>query len=161
MTLEKISLGQADGALLAHVAELCIDKNSAEAWTPSQYQSALTSPGVLAKIFYEVDEPKGFWLGRKIGDEAEILLIASHRDYRRQGLGQHILKDAVDYYRHVGVQNLHLEVREHNLAAQNLYIHLGFQYVGRRPKYYRLANGHHEDALNMTCDLMRKTSQSL
>lgn len=161
MTLEKISLGQSDGALLAHVAGLCFDKDSAESWTPSQYQSALMSPGVLARVFYEGDKPKGFWLGRKIGDEAEILLIASHRDCRRKGLGRYILQDALDYYRHVGVQDLHLEVREHNLAAQKLYIHLGFQYVGRRPKYYRLANGSYEDALNMTCDLMRKTPDSL
>lgn len=161
MSLEKISLGQSDGALLAHVAALCFDKNSPEAWTPSQYHSALTSPGVLAKVFYEADQPKGFWLGRKIGDEAEILLIASHRDCRRQGLGRNILQDALDYYRHVGVRYLHLEVREHNLAAQKLYIHLKFQYVGRRPKYYRLANGRYEDALNMTCKLITNTSESL
>lgn len=155
MNLEKISLSQSDGALLAHVAQLCFDEESAEAWTPAQYQSALSSPGVIAKIFYENEKPRGFWLGRKIGVEAEILLIASHRDHRRQGLGLQIVKDAMDYYRHVGVSALHLEVRESNLPAQKLYIHVGFQYVGRRRKYYRLANGSHEDALNMMCKMVK------
>ncbi|MGD8325811.1 MAG: ribosomal protein S18-alanine N-acetyltransferase [Sphingomonadales bacterium] len=150
MTLEKFSLGPDDSALLAHVSDLCFEDDSVEAWTEAQYLSALALPGVQARIFYQNDMPMGFWLGRKVLDEAEILLIATHREYRRKGVGRTILTDACDYYEHAGVKTLFLEVREQNLAAQKLYIHVGFQYVGRRPKYYRMGNGSYEDALNMT-----------
>jgi ribosomal-protein-alanine N-acetyltransferase len=54
-----------------------------------------------------------------------------------------------------------LEVRASNIAAQQLYYHLGFEIVARRPRYYRDNN---EDALIMTlhnldeaCLIRRKT----
>lgn len=153
MSLENVSLGPGDSALLSHVSDLCFESESVEAWTEAQYRSALALPGVQARVFYKSDVPMGFWLGRKVLDEAEILLIATHREYRRQGLGLEILRDAQSYYDHIGVKTLYLEVREHNLPAQKLYIHVGFQYVGRRPKYYHMGNDSYEDALNMACEL--------
>lgn len=86
----------------------------------------------------------------RVLDEAHIATIAVKQSFRRQGVGKLILiKGMQDAYRE-GARIFHLEVRAGNLAAQEMYFHLGYQVVGKRPRYYK-NNG--EDALLMTLDL--------
>lgn len=84
-----------------------------------------------------------------IVDEAHIATIATHPDFRRQGLGEQILLAALRAAREEGARRAFLEVRESNLAAQSLYEKYGFVVDGRRPKYYRDNN---EDALLMSLE---------
>ncbi len=84
-----------------------------------------------------------------IVDEAHIATIATHPDFRRQGIGEQILLAALRAVREEGARRAFLEVRESNLAAQTLYKKYGFIVDGRRPKYYRDNN---EDALLMSLD---------
>lgn len=86
------------------------------------------------------------WL---IVDEAHIATIATHPDFRQQGIGKQLLVQALTAARTEGAQLAFLEVREGNIAAQNLYFKYGFEVTGRRPKYYKDNN---EDALLMTLD---------
>ena len=86
------------------------------------------------------------WL---VVDEAHIATIATHPEYRRQGIGEQLLIEALKAARAEGAQRAFLEVREGNSAAQALYLKYGFEVTGRRPNYYR-DNG--ENALLMTLD---------
>jgi ribosomal-protein-alanine N-acetyltransferase len=79
-------------------------------------------------------------------DEAHIATIATHPQFRRQGIASHLLRHALDYMRDEGAVSSFLEVRESNLAAQELYRRFGFEETGRRPRYYK-DNG--EDAILM------------
>ncbi len=86
----------------------------------------------------------GYWL---MGDEAHIVTIASHPEWRRQQLGEWILLEMLAQIHEQQGATVTLEVRVSNLAAQALYRKMGFEEVGRRQRYY-LDNG--EDALLFT-----------
>ena len=86
----------------------------------------------------------GYWL---MGEEAHVVILATHPQWRRQGLAEFLLLRMMEEMRSVGVQEVTLEVRAGNYAAQALYHKLGFEEVGRRKRYYR---DNHEDALLLT-----------
>jgi ribosomal-protein-alanine N-acetyltransferase len=86
------------------------------------------------------------WL---IVDEAHIGTIAIHPDFRRCGLGRRLLAHALLEALPAGIQRVFLEVRAHNLAAQEMYRQFGFTVEGIRPRYYRDTN---EDALLMNLE---------
>jgi len=83
----------------------------------------------------------GMWL---TAGEGHITNIAVHPDFRRRGLGELLVLSLVQRCIAEGARGVTLEVRERNLAAQQLYRKCGFVQVGRRRHYY-LDTG--EDAL--------------
>jgi len=82
----------------------------------------------------------------RIIDEAHIATIATHPDFRRQGIGERLMIEALLAAREEGARHAFLEVRAGNLAAQTLYKKYGFILVGIRPRYYKDNN---EDAVLM------------
>lgn len=86
----------------------------------------------------------GYWL---MGAEAHIMTIATHPDYRRQGLGRRLLEAMIDHARNAGAIEITLEVRAGNHAAQAMYSAMGFVVVGLRKRYY---TDNREDAILMT-----------
>ena len=91
----------------------------------------------------------GMIVAWSFADEVHIATIATHPDFRRQGIAyillSHVLKQALLE----GAISSFLEVREGNLAAQEMYRKFGYQVSGRRPRYYKDNN---EDAILMTLD---------
>jgi ribosomal-protein-alanine N-acetyltransferase len=85
----------------------------------------------------------GLWLHRQ---EAHISTIASHPDFRRQGLGELMLAGLIGRGMALKADHVVLEVRIGNLIAQRLYRKYEFMTVGFYSKYYRDNN---EDALLM------------
>ena len=86
------------------------------------------------------------WL---IVDEAHVATVATHPDYRRQGIGKRLLAYALRHMIQDGARSSFLEVRESNLAAQEMYRKFGYEVTGRRRHYYRDNN---EDAILMNLD---------
>ena len=86
------------------------------------------------------------WL---IVDEAHVATIATHPDFRRQGIGKnllgYVLLDLIDK----GARSSFLEVRESNFAAQDMYRKFGYKESGRRRRYYK---DNDEDAILMNLD---------
>jgi ribosomal-protein-alanine N-acetyltransferase len=80
-------------------------------------------------------------------DEFHIATLAVHPELRRQGLGQLILRQALRDALAEGARMAFLEVRESNIAAQQLYRRFGFEVTGHRPRYYGT-----EDAVLMTLE---------
>ena len=80
-------------------------------------------------------------------DEAHIATIAVHPDYRRQGIGEYILREMLKAARDEGAVRATLEVRVGNVAAQEMYRKFGFETVGTRLRYYKDNN---EDAILLT-----------
>jgi [ribosomal protein S18]-alanine N-acetyltransferase len=74
-----------------------------------------------------------FWV---VADELQILNIATHQAYRRQGVGRALLRHCLKCGSERGTLKAILEVRSSNVAAQRLYGSLGFRAVGERPDYY-------------------------
>ena len=82
-----------------------------------------------------------------IVDEAHIATVATHPDYRRQGIASNVLVEALKSAYVEGARSALLEVRAGNQAAQEMYRKFGFEVVGRRERYYK---DNHEDAVLMT-----------
>lgn len=152
------TIGVEGGDILCALSQDCFPKGNSEAWSDEQLRSALTFPGIHARVFHATNthDAVGFWLGRFIVDEAELLLIATHPAYRRQGYGLFMLQDFVRAAMDLGCSKAFLEVRESNLAARGLYESCGFEIIGRRRGYYRSPSGTLEDALNLCCTLRPK-----
>jgi ribosomal-protein-alanine N-acetyltransferase len=84
-------------------------------------------------------------------DEMHIATFATHRDFRRHGIGSALLNAALNEARLAGAQRAFLEVRTGNGLAQEMYKKFGFEVTGQRKAYYR-DNG--EDAILMTLEQM-------
>lgn len=83
----------------------------------------------------------GYWL---LGDDAHIIAIAVHPDWRKRGLAEWLMLELAALAWGQGATLVTLEMRASNTAAGALYRKLGFQEVGRRKRYYRDTD---EDAL--------------
>jgi len=82
-------------------------------------------------------------------DEVHIATIATHPDFRRQGIAQKLLIHTLRYTSDEGAVSSFLEVRESNLAAQEMYRKFGYEMTGRRKRYYK---DNDEDAILMTLE---------
>ena len=80
-------------------------------------------------------------------DEVHIATLATHPDFRRQGIAQKLLTHTLRYTHDEGAVTSFLEVRESNLAAQEMYRKFGYESTGRRKRYYK---DNDEDAILMT-----------
>lgn len=76
-----------------------------------------------------------FVLFRHYEMHREITVLATHPDRQRKGDMSFLLSYMLE--RKSPSERIWLEVHALNTAALGLYSNLGFQEVGRRPKYYR------------------------
>jgi ribosomal-protein-alanine N-acetyltransferase len=86
------------------------------------------------------------WL---IVDEVHVATLATHPDFRRQGIAKRLLAYTLRGLIEEGAVSSFLEVRESNLAAQDMYRKFGYEATARRRRYYR---DNDEDAILMTLD---------
>ncbi len=75
----------------------------------------------------------GFWL---IYDEAEIMKVAVKTNVRKNGVGNALLKAAMDEASFMGAKKMLLEVRKSNAPARRLYEKNGFISYHTRERYY-------------------------
>ncbi len=68
--------------------------------------------------------------------EAHILTVAVDPDVHRTGVATHLMVELLAAARTLGAEDVTLEVRESNLAAEALYRRFGFDRAGVRPGYY-------------------------
>ena len=114
-------------------------------------------------IASELENRLSYWLvaeeeGRVVGyvgsqsvlDGADVMNLAVSPEFRRQGIGEALVKALVAHLQQKGIIALMLEVRVSNTPAIALYQSLGFVQVGRRPRYY---HNPREDALIMRKEL--------
>lgn len=96
-------------------------------WPPADYPPGST--WVAARE----DRVFGFLAARTIAqEEHELLYVAAHPDWRRHGVALRLLRHALEAL----PGRWHLEVRESNTAARELYARAGFRESGRRRGYY-------------------------
>jgi len=141
----RIELGSAVDSPAA--ASLCASAMG-ESWSASAIRSELEQEGAslwLARASGAM--PIGMLLSRCVLDVVSIHLIAVEVSARRRG----IARELFDRMRSTqgDAHRIDLEVRASNDPAIALYRALGFEVVGRRPRYYRGA----EDAVLMALDL--------
>jgi len=70
-------------------------------------------------------------------DQADIQTIAVSEAARGKGIGKALMLDLLKEARRLHADELFLEVRADNPAAQNLYLNLGFEHIDTRKRYYQ------------------------
>lgn len=137
------------------VMEAAFDPAYGEAWNRRQVADALAMPNTNALVVDAqgkpvADEPgtapAGFVLTRHVLDEEELLLIAVTPGARRRGVGAALIEHLFAAARNRGVTRIFLEMRRGNPAIA-LYQKFGFEPIGDRRNYYRMANGERVDAI--------------
>lgn len=87
----------------------------------------------------------GYAGGWVVDGDLQILKVGVDPVWRRHGIARVLLARVADDARNLGARTSSLEVRAGNAGAQALYAALGYEALGRRPRYY--SDG--EDALIM------------
>lgn len=85
--------------------------------------------------------------------EAHVLNLCTAIGHEGEGLGLHMLQALLKIARGQRAQRVFLEVRPSNPRAIDLYQRVGFNEIGRRPRYYP-ATGGREDAIVMAMELL-------
>lgn len=125
-------------------------ENFSESWALSAIEKEVTNPVAsyfVAEFEGEVIGFGGMW---HVLDEGEIMNIAVHKAYHRQGVGQLILQEIIAEAKRRKLVVIHLEVRISNEAAKRLYLKQGFNSITIRKAYYHNPT---EDALIMSYEV--------
>lgn len=72
-----------------------------------------------------------------LGTDGDIQTIAVARSARGSGYGRALMNALLDEAARRGATQVFLDVRADNEVAKNLYVSLGFQEIGVRPRYYQ------------------------
>ena len=105
-------------------------------WSEKAVEETLGRSDVLYGMDYGKDKaPAGYFIGAAGGGEAELYRIAVLPEYRRRGLGRHLMEAFLDSCPK-NTDRIFLEVRSRNTAAMELYRKYGFKVIYVRKGYY-------------------------
>lgn len=125
-------------------------KTHAAAFTQSRSWAAVEFADLLNNRFIHiVGNTQSFSLFQVIGDEAELLTIATHPDVQRQGLARACMQEWHSKAKALGATRAFLDVAADNLPAIALYEHSGYRACGLRKGYYLRENNQKIDAIVM------------
>lgn len=127
-------------AQVAELERLCF----ADPWSENSVASELQNPLSLWLVALDGDTVAGYIGSQTVLDESDMMNVAVHPDYRRQGIAETLVLELAQCLKAKGSCCLTLEVRASNEPAKKLYEKLGFEQVGCRKNYYRNPK---EDAL--------------
>ena len=128
----------------AEIERLCFS----EPWSENALTYMCTSQNTYA--ISVIDKATGrlaaYGGAQYVLDEANIVNIATHPDFRRRGCASAVIDMLEEFLSSKGVDSIFLEVRVSNTPARSLYERKGFRTVGVRKNYYRFPT---EDAAVM------------
>ena len=127
-------------AQVAELEKICFS----DPWSEKSVASELDNALSLWLVAEDDGRVTGYIGSQTVMDESDMMNVAVHPDYRRQGIGEKLVSALVDALKEKGSHCLTLEVRVSNENAISLYKKLDFQQVGLRKNYYHNPK---EDAL--------------
>ena len=117
-------------------------------WTEAEFKTLTGSPHVLV-----AGDTRSFALACVVADEAELLTIATHPKFQRQGLAGAVMTEWQTRAASQGAVRAFLEVASDNPEAIALYETCGYRQSGLRRGYYQRPGKAAADALVMVRDL--------
>ncbi len=124
------------------------------AWSESEFSTMLSASNAIS-----VTCDAGFAVGQVIVNEAELFLIMTKSEHRKQGIGHRILATFEQRALQNNIRRIILEVAYSNVAARALYTSNGYQQIAVRKNYYTFPNGRRVDAIVMEKHL-KKTAEN-
>ncbi len=106
-------------------------------WDERSVASELNNPLSLWLVAINGETVVGYIGSQTVLDESDMMNVAVHPDYRRQGIAEALARSLAARLKEKGSISLALEVRVSNAPAIALYKKLGFIRAGLRKNYYR------------------------
>ena len=125
---------------IAELEKLCFH----DPWSENSIASELGNRLSLWYVAEEDGRVVGYVGSQTVLGETDMMNIATHPDYRKQGIARALINTLISALAEQGSHSLMLEVRVSNEPAKSLYGSMGFESVGIRKNYYRNPR---EDAL--------------
>lgn len=137
-----------DISSVAAIEKLCFSAP----WSENMIASSLDSR-LSCWLVAETDGRIAGYVGSEaVLDSADMMNIAVAPEYRRKGIAEELVNTLIEQLKKRNILFLLLEVRVSNAPAIALYDKLGFEQVGRRPRYY---TNPREDALILRKELCK------
>jgi ribosomal-protein-alanine N-acetyltransferase len=144
MTIRKMAVEDIDQVLAIDEASFSMP------WPARSFHFEVTNNPASRSWVAEIEgQVVGMVVAWMIVDEIHIATIATHNDFRRQGIAEKLLIHTLKSAKEEGALTSFLEVRESNRFARQMYNKFGYVEVGRRRHYYKDNN---EDAILMSLD---------
>lgn len=118
---------------IAELEKICFN----DPWSERSIASELDNRLSLWLVALDGDRVVGYVGSQSVLGETDMMNIAIHPAYRRQGIAEELVEALVEALKEKGNHCLTLEVRASNEPARKLYEKLGFSQVGLRKNYYR------------------------
>ncbi|MBQ6832436.1 MAG: ribosomal protein S18-alanine N-acetyltransferase [Oscillospiraceae bacterium] len=131
--MEIVRMNEAHIAQIEELERCCFS----DPWSRAMLEPELSNPLSLWLVAVCDGQVVGYVGSQSVLDGADMMNIAVHPQYRKQGIAQRLIKELISLLQDRGVKCLALEVRASNKPAICLYQKLGFVQVGCRPGYYR------------------------
>ena len=125
---------------IAELETLCFN----DPWSENSIASELDNRLSCWLVAIVDDKVVGYVGSQTVLGETDMMNIAIHPDYRKQGIATELISALIEALNERGSHSLMLEVRASNEPAKSLYLKMGFDVVGVRKNYYRNPR---EDAL--------------
>ena len=136
--IEILQMNDAHVAQVAALEAICFS----DPWSEKSVASEITNPLSYWLVAVDGERVAGYVGSQTVLDETDMMNIAVHPDYRRQGLAERLAAQLVEALKEKGSRCLTLEVRQSNAPAIRLYEKLGFSQIGLRKNYYRNPKEH-------------------
>ncbi len=121
-------------------------------WTSGILRDCLRA-GHPAWVLQRDAQVIGYFLMSIAAGEGHVLNVCVAPEQQGQGHGRKLLRAILQLARGHAAERVFLEVRPSNTGAIALYFDMGFNEIGRRPRYYPTRDGR-EDALVMAIELL-------
>ena len=130
--MEILQMNESHVEHVAQLEKLCFS----DPWSANAIASELSNHLSLWLVAMDGDRLVGYVGSQSVLGWTDMMNIAVHPDYRRQGIADALIAALCDALKANGNECLTLEVRPSNMPAVTLYKKLGFIQVGCRPNYY-------------------------
>ena len=127
-----VKMNESHVAQIAALEKVCFS----DPWSEASIASELVNEWSLWLVDEEDGQVVAYVGSQSAPPDADIMNVAVAPAYRRQRRGEAIMLAMMKALRELGREALFLEVRESNSPALGLYARLGFEQVGKRPRYY-------------------------
>lgn len=118
----------------AELERMCF---SGRPWTDEAIGLSINKPG--AHAFAAIDKAgdlAGYVIASAAAGEGELHRLCVHPSHRRRGMGEALVRAAIEAMAESGAREIFIELREKNRPALRLYGKMGFEVVGHRSGYY-------------------------
>jgi len=133
-----------------------------ESFTPPWTYESFIYELLLESSFFRVavidDNVVGFYIIRRLIDEAEIINLAVSKSFRRSGIADELMQSIMDFASNNMIKTIFLEVRKSNYPAIALYRKYNFTPLGIRKDYYTEPI---EDAITMALKRLMEINREI